>query len=254
MNEIPFPETLARFNADPRSLLWEIPGIWPVDKPSGPSSNLIVVRSRKALATKRTGHAGTLDPLASGLLLVLAGNATRLFDHLQEAHKTYVADFVLGSRTDSQDITGNPDESFSPSVSLPVPGEAMEAALARFTGDILQTPPMHSALKKDGQPLYKLARQGVNIDRAPRPMTVYSLRLLRFDGAAGTLEMEVSKGFYVRTLIDDLGLALGAGAVMTALRRTRIGIFSLEDAIPPEEMEQQRKKRECEGDGTESAR
>lgn len=240
MNDIPFPETLAQFNTDPRSLLWKIPGIWPLDKPSGPSSNLLVVRSRKVLGTKRTGHAGTLDPLASGLLLILAGNATRLFDCLQEAHKTYVATFTLGYRTDSQDITGETIESFSPTTAVPVPQSALESTLARFTGDILQTPPMHSALKKDGQPLYKLARQGVTVERAARPMTVYSLRLLAFNGSEGTLEMEVSKGFYVRTLIDDIGLALGTGAVMTALRRSKIGPFSLDDAIPLEEMEQRR--------------
>lgn len=240
MNDTPFPETLARFNNEPHSLLWKIPGIWPVDKPSGPSSNLLVIRSRKALGTKRTGHAGTLDPLASGLLLILAGNATRLFDHLQEAHKTYIADFTLGLCTDSQDITGVPLTDFAPTAATPISQSALESTLAQFTGQILQTPPMHSALKKDGQPLYKLARQGITVDRAPRPMTVYSLKLLTFNGVEGKLEMEVSKGFYVRTLIDDIGLVLGTGAVMTALQRTRIGPFSLQDAISPEELAEKR--------------
>ncbi len=226
----PFPETLAAFRSDPRSLLWQNPGIWLVDKPSGPSSNLCVVRARKALGEKRVGHAGTLDPLASGLLVLLVGNATRLFDQMQDFTKTYVAGFQLGMKTDTQDITGAPVENFAPAISLPVPRAAVEAALDPFRGEILQLPPMHSALKKDGQPLYKLARKGLEVERAPRPMTVSRLELQSFDGVSGMLEMTVSKGFYVRTLIDDLGDALGTGATMTSLSRTAIGPFSLEDA------------------------
>ena len=227
MTAAPFPETLAAFKADPLSLLWKNPGIWLVDKPSGPSSNLWVVRARKALNEKRVGHAGTLDPLASGLLILLAGNATRLFDHMQDFTKTYVAGFRLGEKTDTQDITGKPVENFVPAASLPVPRALVEAHLAQFRGDIMQLPPMHSALKKDGQPLYKLARKGVEVERAPRPMTVSRLELLDFDGISGTLSMDVSKGFYVRTLIDDLGASLSTGAVMTTLSRTAIGPFSL---------------------------
>lgn len=226
----PFPETLAAFRQDPASLLWKIPGLWLLDKPTGPSSNLMVVRARKILHEKRIGHAGTLDPLASGLLILLAGNATRLFDSFQDMTKTYVADFRLGERTDSQDITGSPLPDFAPTRALPLANEEATAALARFNGEILQVPPMHSALKKDGQPLYKLARKGESVERAPRAVTVYELRLESFDGFAGRLVMTVSKGFYVRTLIDDLGVALGCGAVMTALRRTAIGGFTLEKA------------------------
>jgi tRNA pseudouridine55 synthase len=231
VQDIPFPETLAAFTADPLALNWRIPGTWPIHKPTGPSSNLIVVRARKILGLKRLGHAGTLDPLASGLLLLLAGNATRLFDHMQDMTKSYTASFLLGERRDSQDSTGQHDESYLPTTRPPLPREAVDAALAPFRGDILQTPPMHSALKKDGQPLYKLARKGVSIERAPRPVTVRDLRLTAFDGAAGTLAMTVSKGFYVRTLVDDLGLALGCGAVMTALERTAIGPYLLADAV-----------------------
>lgn len=226
----PFPETLAAFQTEPSSLLWQNPGIWLVDKPSGPSSNLWVTRARRALKEKRIGHAGTLDPLASGLLVLLVGNATRLFDHMQGFTKTYVAEFRLGIKTDTQDITGTPVEGFAPEVPLPLPRETVESALAQFRGEIRQLPPMHSALKKDGQPLYKLARQGVEIERAPRPMTVRRLELGDFDGTKGTLSMEVSKGFYVRTLIDDLGAVLRAGATMTALRRTAIGPFAVEAA------------------------
>lgn len=234
----PFPETLAAFQTDPLSLLWKNPGVWILDKPSGPSSNLCVVRARKALGEKRIGHAGTLDPLASGVLLLLVGNATRLFDQMQDFTKTYVAGFRLGVATDTQDITGRPVEGFAPGIPLPAPREAVENALASFRGGILQTPPMHSALKKDGQPLYKLARQGVEVPRAPRPVHVSRLELLDFDGTEGTLSMEVSKGFYVRTLIADLGASLLAGAAMTRLARTAIGPFqrsaarTLEGAAP----------------------
>ncbi len=225
----PFPEILAQFNQDPRAMLHRNPGLWPINKPSGPSSNLVVVRARKALNTKRLGHAGTLDPLASGLLLLLAGNATRLFDLLQERPKTYRAGFKLGMRTDSQDSTGTALAEFTPDRKPPLGETEVTAALTPFIGEIFQTPPMHSAIKKDGQPLYKLARKGLTVERSARPATVYALRLEEFDGTDGILEMTVSKGFYVRTLIDDLGLALGCGGVMTSLVRTRIGEFSLDD-------------------------
>ncbi len=225
----PFPELLAQFHRDPQSLLRKIPGIWLVNKPSGPSSNLVVTRARRALNLKRVGHAGTLDPLASGLLILLAGNATRLFDHLQERPKTYRAGFKLGVRTDTQDSTGIVLNDFIPARQPPFSAAEVTGAMSRFRGEILQTPPMHSAIKKDGKRLYKLARQGVTIERTARPATVYALSLEEFDGTAGVLEMTVSKGFYVRTLVDDLGLALGCGAVMTSLIRTRIGEFGLTD-------------------------
>ena len=231
---IPFPEVLADFRQDPRSLLWRIPGVWPVNKPSGPSSNLVVVRARKALGLKRIGHAGTLDPMASGLLLLLAGNATRLFDHTQEFLKSYRAGFLLGERTDSQDATGLPLPDWIPSHHPPLPRSGVETALAAFRGEILQIPPMYSALKKDGQPLYKMARRGETIERQARPVTIAELRLTDFDGGAGILEMTVSKGCYVRTLIDDLGKDLGCGAVMTSLERTAIGPFTLAEAVAPE--------------------
>lgn len=226
----PFPEVLADFRRDPLSLLWKVPGIWLVDKPSGPSSNLAVVRARKALGLKRIGHAGTLDPLASGLLVLMAGNATRLFDYLQEFAKTYVAGFRLGYRTDSQDSTGTRLDEWLPDAHPPLDRETVESCLGQFRGDIMQTPPMHSALKKDGQPLYKLARKGVAVEREPRPMRVHALTLDAFDGSDGALTVTASKGFYVRTLVDDLGLGLGCGAVMTSLRRTRIGPYAVEAA------------------------
>lgn len=231
MTTQPFPETRAQFLDNPLSLLRRIPGVWLVNKPSGPTSNLVVVRARKQLQEKRIGHAGTLDPLASGLLVLLAGNATRLFDDMQEFPKTYRAGFVLGSRTDSQDCTGEVLTDYVPEKKPPIAREDLLEAMAKFSGEILQTPPMHSALKKDGQPLYKLARQGKIIEREARPVSVYSLNLDRFDGNEGVATMQVSKGFYVRTLVDDIGLALGCGAVMTSLERLAIGPFRLEDAV-----------------------
>ncbi len=228
---VPFPDVLATFREDPLSLLGRIPGVWLVDKPSGPSSNLAVVRARKRLGLKRIGHAGTLDPLASGLLLLLAGNATRLFDHMQEFTKTYTAGFRLGVRTDSQDITGEALPDFSPTCPPPLDRDDVLAALDAFRGTIKQVPPMHSALKKDGQPLYKLARKGIVVPREAREVTVHSLKLGEFDGTEGVVRMEVSKGFYVRTLIDDLGVSLGTGAVMTALRREAIGPFRLDESV-----------------------
>lgn len=228
----PFAETLAAFRRDPLSLVGRIPGVWPVRKPPGPSSNRMVVLARKRLGIRKIGHAGTLDPMASGLLVLLAGNATRLFDELQTFSKTYRAGFRLGLRTDSQDGTGRvlPPEAWRPAVQPPLAGEALAEALPLFRGDVMQTPPMHSALKRDGRPLYELARRGETVERAARPARVYDLRLTEFDGRDGTLEMTVSKGFYVRTLIDDLGLALGCGAVMTALERTAVGPYLLADA------------------------
>lgn len=233
---VPFPETLAAFRQSPRNLLWQIPGVWLLDKPTGPSSNLLVVRSRKILKEKRIGHAGTLDPLASGLLVLLAGNATRLFDEFQGMEKEYEAAFRLGERRDSQDVTGVPLTDWTPSRPAPLVREEVEAALGQFRGDILQIPPMHSALKKDGQPLYKLARRGETVERPARPVSVYGLDLWEFGGTEGVLRMRVSKGFYVRTLIDDLGLALGCGAVMTGLRRLSVGDFRVDEARALEDL------------------
>lgn len=236
----PFPEILAEFRHDPLSLHRKVPGIWLVNKPSGPSSNLVVVRARKALGTRRVGHAGTLDPMAQGLLVLLAGNATRLFDAIQEFPKTYLASFRLGGRTDSQDVTGIPLADWVPSCLPPLSRETVETGLTGFSGEILQVPPMHSALKKDGQPLYKLARKGQTVERSARPVTAYGLKLLDFDGVAGEIEMTVSKGFYVRTLLDDLGVALGCGAVMTGLCRTRIGPFGIDDAVGMDDLAEER--------------
>jgi tRNA pseudouridine55 synthase len=234
MNPIPFPELLASFRRDPLSLVGQVPGIFPVNKPEGISSHQAVAIARKRLNLRRIGHAGTLDPMADGLLLLLAGNATRLFDEIQTMPKTYHARLRFGYRTDTQDRTGTTIETFD---RAPPTREQVEQELASFRGEIMQTPPMYSALKKDGVPLYKLARENIEVTREPRPVTVYELALTDCDGREAGLTMTVSKGFYVRTLIDDLGLKLGMGATMTALTRTAIGMFQLETAFILDEIQ-----------------
>jgi tRNA pseudouridine55 synthase len=228
---VPLPELRRLFRRDPRALVGRVPGLFPVDKPEGLSSHDVVARARKRLGLRRVGHGGTLDPIATGVLILLAGNATRLFDDLQGLRKTYRAALRLGRRTDTQDRTGTVLEE------RPVPplSEAdLEAALAPFRGPIRQVPPLHSALKKDGRPLYELARRGETVERPPREVTVYDLACTARRGEELELTMTVSKGFYVRTLIDDLGRALGCGAVMTALRRTAVGPFTVEEAVSVE--------------------
>lgn len=234
MEGTPFPEIKAQFDNDPLSLCDVIPGIWLVDKPTGPSSNFVVGKMKRYLKQKRVGHAGTLDPLASGLLVIMAGNASRLFDSIQEFPKTYVAEFVLGQKTDTQDSTGTQIEEWQPARTPPVDKAEIEAVLPQFSGVIKQLPPMYSALKKDGVPLYKLARRGEVVERTPREVEIYSLSLDRFDGTRGQLTMEVSSGFYVRTLINDIGDLLQTGAVMTSLRRTAIGPYACANAKPLE--------------------
>lgn len=233
MDNPPFPELLAAFRNDPASLLWRVPGIVPVRKPSGPTSHDIVAIARRQLRLRRVGHGGTLDPDADGVLLLLTGNATRLFDALQIFDKEYVATFRLGTRTDTQDATGRVTEEAP--AGTPMPERALvEDLLPAFTGTILQTPPMYSALKKGGRKLVDLARQGVEVERDARPVEVHAVSLEGWDGRGGTLRMTVGSGVYVRTLIDDLGVALGTFAHMTSLTRTRIGPFTLADAVEPE--------------------
>lgn len=204
-------------------------GILLVDKPSEWTSHDVVnfVRNRYRLA--KVGHGGTLDPMATGLLVLLLGKGTKSSDAVMAGEKTYEGTLTLGVTTDSQDKEGEILETRP----LP-PGlkrEQFEALLPRFTGDIEQIPPMVSALKKDGVPLYKLARQGKTIEREPRPVTIHALELLSWDPPHAGLRVRCSKGTYVRTLAHDLGEALGCGAHLSSLRRTRSGTFSVEEAF-----------------------
>ncbi len=205
-----------------------------INKPSGMTSFAAVSRVRRLACVKRSGrtgragHAGTLDPLADGVLLVLAGQATRIATYLEILPKRYRAVIRLGMETDSFDIMGKVVAEHA----VPALGEtAVRAVLAGFAGDIMQTPPMFSALKRDGQPLYKLARQGIEVERAPRPVTVYALELAAMAANSITVEVRCSKGTYIRVLAHDIGAALGCGGTVERLTRLAVGGFILEDAL-----------------------
>ena len=204
-------------------------------KPPGMTSSDVVVRVRRLLGRKeKVGHAGTLDPEASGVLPLMIGKAARLFDHLVEKEKTYIAQFKPGYATDTQDAHGQVIWGNGARVTR----EQLESVLAQFTGDIMQAPPMFSALKRDGQKLCDLARQGVEIEVEPRPTQVYELEILheQEDGSF-ILRIRCGKGTYIRTLCHDIGKALGCGGHMGMLLRTQTGMFTLDDAHTIEEIE-----------------
>jgi len=203
-------------------------GIVVVDKPRDWTSHDVVAKLRRVYGTRRIGHGGTLDPLATGVLPVFLGRATRAAELLAAADKQYVAGLRFGLTTDTQDVTGRVLSAAGP---LPARAE-IEAVLPRFLGEQEQVPPMYSALKKNGRKLYELARQGVEVERPARTVTIRHLELLDSPAGEWALRVDCSKGTYVRTLCHDIGAALGCGAVMTSLRRTAAGAFSIEQAVP----------------------
>ena len=210
-------------------------GILVINKPAGISSHGVVARLRRILNEKKIGHGGTLDPMACGVLPVFVGRATRAAGCIQEGGKTYLADMRLGLTTNTQDTTGTVLTRQDPACTR----ADVEAALSAFRGEISQLPPMYSAVSVGGVRLYRLARQGVEVERAARRVTVYALELCGVrDNGDYILKIDCSKGLYVRTLIDDLGHTLGCGAAMSALCRTRAGIFTLEEAHTLDEIEQ----------------
>lgn len=203
-------------------------GILNVDKPLGQTSHDVVERIRELTAVRRVGHAGTLDPLATGVLLVCVGRAaTRVTEFLMGERKIYRTDMRLGITTDTFDAEG---EVMTESA-VEVVRDDVEDALGKFRGSIEQTPPMYSAVKHKGKPLYRLARRGVEVERAPRRVEIYSLELTAWDPPTCTLEVACSAGTYVRTLVHDLGQELGCGAYVTALTRLASGGFRREDAV-----------------------
>ena len=213
-------------------------GILNVSKPSGPTSHDVVQRIRGAAHTKRVGHAGTLDPIATGVLIICLGNATRIVEYLMDWRKCYRATAVFGAETDTEDATG---EIIREADCSHLTRETLEAVLPRFVGEILQTPPMVSAVHHEGQRLYELARAGKVVERAPRPVEIYSLSLVDFTPGgrpSATLDVECSKGTYIRTLCADIGKALDCGAYMSALTRTAVGRFKVEDSASLEAIEQ----------------
>ena len=207
-------------------------GVLLVDKPADWTSHDVVAKLRAVTGERRIGHSGTLDPMATGLLVVFLGRATRAVQFAEADEKTYIAGLKLGVETDTQDVTGNV---LSRSEDVP-DRAALEAVLARFRGEIEQIPPMYSAVKKDGKKLYELARKGVEVERKARPVTISGLELVSGGGDAYTLRVRCSKGTYIRTLCHDIGQSLGCGACMSALRRVRAGAFSVEQAHPLSEL------------------
>lgn len=206
----------------------EIDGVLLVDKASGMTSHDIVAIARRTLNTKKIGHCGTLDPLATGLLILTLGRGTKIQDLLMAEDKEYVGTLKLGETTDSQDADGQITET------KPVPEfsrEQIEAAFTKFKGDFYQMPPMVSAIKKEGVPLYKLARQGKTVEREPRFVHVYAQELLALRLPEVDFRVVCSKGFYVRTYAHDIGQDLGCGAHLKSLRRTKSGKFSVDSAV-----------------------
>ena len=207
-------------------------GIVIVDKPQGWTSQDVTARLRRVYATRRIGHGGTLDPMATGVLPVFVGRATRGVEFFEHAEKTYETVLLLGRTTDTQDVTGATLAEKAVHLS---PAD-IEKVLPRFRGDILQVPPMYSALKVNGKKLYELARKGQEVERQPRPITVFELTNLGFDGTRLSLRVRCSKGTYIRTLCQDIGDALGCGGCMEALRRVQAGEYGIEDAVPLEKL------------------
>ena len=209
-------------------------GVLIIDKPAGMTSHDVVGKVRRLYGTRRVGHTGTLDPMATGVLTVLIGRAAKAAEYLSSDRKTYLATLRLGLTTDTEDTTGEiltqcdhiPDET------------AVMAVLPRFRGEIKQIPPMYSALKVNGQKLYDLARRGEVIERQARPITVHRLEAERLNDTDYALTVTCSAGTYIRTLCADIGAALGCGGAMASLRRTEAGGFSLERAYAPAALEE----------------
>ena len=208
-------------------------GIICLDKPCNMTSFMAVKKASRILGVKKAGHTGTLDPMATGVLVIMLGSCTRFIELLPEHRKSYSARVKLGLTTDTLDITGE--------VLSENPVNVTEEELIRvaegFKGEILQTPPMYSAIKKDGERLYDLARKGIEIEREQRRITIEKLEIYDFDGTEFSMDVTCSAGTYIRSLCDDIGKVLGCGAVMTELRRTEANGFSIENAVSLEKLE-----------------
>jgi tRNA pseudouridine55 synthase len=204
-----------------------------VDKPADWTSHDVVAKIRGRFRVKKVGHGGTLDPMATGLLIILLGRGTKLSDRVMGADKTYEGVMELGKETDTHDADG---EVVGEKDAGSVTEDALRQEMATFVGDIMQTPPMVSAIKKDGVPLYKLARKGKTVEREPRLRHIYEWTLLGFEPPHAGFRVKCTKGTYVRTLCHDLGQALGCGAYLDSLRRTQSGNFKIGDALPLEDI------------------
>ncbi|WP_282196257.1 tRNA pseudouridine(55) synthase TruB [Turicimonas muris] len=212
----------------------KIDGVLMLDKPVGLSSNTALQKARRALNAQKAGHTGTLDPFASGLLPLCFGEATKFSADLLHADKEYVASIKFGETTTTADVEGEIIETRP----VDFTKEQLHKALESLTGEIDQIPPMYSALKKDGVRLYELARQGQEIEREPRRVTVYELELLSFNKPEALVRVKCSKGTYVRVLGEDIGKILGCGAHLTALRRTKIADIDISEAVSLQDFEE----------------
>lgn len=210
-----------------------VDGVLLLDKPYAMTSNAALQTARRLLNAQKAGHTGTLDPLASGLLALTFGEATKFSADLLHADKTYIAGIKLGQKTTTGDLEGD----FLQNRPVRVNRADIEKALNAFRGDILQVPPMFSALKRDGKTLYDLAREGVSIEREARSVRIEKLEILEFADELLTVEVTCSKGTYIRVLAEDIGEALGCGAHLASLRRTKVGALSLEDAVTLQALE-----------------
>lgn len=208
-------------------------GILLLDKAVGMTSNAALQEVKKLFFAKKAGHTGSLDPLASGLLPLCLGEATKLSQFLLDSDKVYEGVCQLGTKTSTGDAEGEVIDT------RPVPSfdeASLKKVFSQFLGDIEQIPPMHSAIKQNGQPLYKLAHQGIEVEREPRPVHIYELSLIEMNDTSFKFSLRCSKGTYVRTLVEDMGEVMGCGAHLTDLRRTAVGPFDLEAAVTPEEL------------------
>jgi len=211
----------------------QVDGVLLLDKPLGMTSNDALQKARRLFSAAKGGHTGTLDPLATGLLPLCFGEATKFSADLLDADKTYEAVLKLGVTTDSGDAEGQ----VTSTATVDVNKAQIAEVLPQFVGDIQQIPPMHSALKRNGRPLYELARKGIEVEREPRAVTIFAIDCLDFSGDLLTLRVACSKGTYIRVLAADIGKALGCGAHLAALRRTVVGDIRLEKTVTLAELE-----------------
>lgn len=216
----------------PRKKGRDVHGVFLLDKPQGVSSNDIMQKVKRLFKANKAGHTGALDPLATGMLPICLGEATKFSQFLLDSDKRYVVTAKLGERTDTSDAEGQVVQSREVNVA-----EAdILAALPAFRGEILQVPTMFSALKHNGKPLYEYARAGVTVEREARPITIFELKFIDYQAPFLTLEVHCSKGTYIRTLVDDLGEALGCGAHVTMLRRLAVADYPIEEMMPIEDL------------------
>ena len=217
----------------PRKKGRDVHGVFLLDKPKGMSSNDIMQKVKRLFQANKAGHTGALDPLATGMLPICLGEATKFSQFLLDSDKRYFVTAKLGERTDTSDAEGQVVETREVNV---LEADIL-AALPQFRGDILQVPTMFSALKHNGKPLYEYARQGITVEREARPITIFELKFVKYQAPYLSLEVHCSKGTYIRTLVDDLGEVLGCGAHVTVLRRLAVADYPAEEMMPIEELQ-----------------